>query len=1012
MLYKNRFWIFFISALILSCQPKLVIRGPQYDYTGMDRSTVDVHKTLEGFIYDTRQSGYPVKIDPRTRIDSLRVNAEKREINAYFSKHFSFVPFRDDNVKLVYEMIHKSLSRKYRTFRLTVFCLGVPLEQLIPNYYRPLRQNYDTTRLARIPEKRPLPVVRREKDISITKGLAGNHIAIWNSHGWYYSHDTHRWEWQRPRLFQTVEDLLPTSIVLPYLIPMLENAGAIVFTPRERDIQTNEVIVDNDSTAASGAGYSEKAEGNRFIWRTADSAGFAVGRPPYKAHENPFTFGTSRLTLTDTAETASAEWIPVIPDTGDYAVYVSYSAFALNTDDARYSIFHAGGSTDVRVNQQIGGSTWIYLGTFRFNRGSNAASGRVKLSNCSAQPDRIVSADAVRFGGGMGCISRGETVSERPRFMEAARYYLQFAGMPDSLVFDLNKNQDDYKDDYQCRAEYVNYLYGAPFGPNKNRNAKGLGIPIDLSLAFHTDAGISRTDTTIGTLSIYSIADADTNFRFPDGVSRMANRDFADILQSQIVEDIRSTFDPKWKRRQLMESQYSEAFRPNVPAALLELLSHQNLLDMKFILDPRFRFTIGRAIYKAMLRFLAVQNNREFTVQPLPVTHFRINLEKSGQARLEWQDQDDPLEPGAKAHSYRVYSRRSDGGFDNGRTTDHPSFVTDILEKGIIYSYKITAINDGGESFPSEILSVSNSGNDKPVVLIVNGFDRICGPAVIETPEFSGFANFIDPGVPDHFDLNFTGVQRDFDPSSVYRLNDAPGHGASGAELETTVIPGNTFDLAYLHGVSILHCGYSLTSCSDEVIADSMVRLADYTIVDWILGQEKETDWPKPEIDAIRGKAFKAFPRDLQHQIKKYTDLGGNLFISGAYVGQDLFRNKDAKHPDVVFGRTVLKMEWVDGHASENGLAYYAARNNHYFPAAISFNSDYHPKLYRVSSADAINPVNGSRTLFRYQENKFSAGIAYSGNYRLLLLGFPFESILAGSQRDHLMQAILNYFKK
>ncbi len=34
--------------------------------------------------------------------------------------------------------------------------------------------------------------------------------------------------------------------MLPYLVPMLENSGAVVMLPRERDVQKNEVIVDND----------------------------------------------------------------------------------------------------------------------------------------------------------------------------------------------------------------------------------------------------------------------------------------------------------------------------------------------------------------------------------------------------------------------------------------------------------------------------------------------------------------------------------------------------------------------------------------------------------------------------------------------------------------------------------------------------------------------------------------------------------------------------------------------
>ena len=67
------------------------------------------------------------------------------------------------------------------------------------------------------------------------KGLLGRHFAIWASHGKYYNLQKNEWEWQRPRLFGTNEDLFTQTIVVPYLMPMLENAGASVFSPRERD---------------------------------------------------------------------------------------------------------------------------------------------------------------------------------------------------------------------------------------------------------------------------------------------------------------------------------------------------------------------------------------------------------------------------------------------------------------------------------------------------------------------------------------------------------------------------------------------------------------------------------------------------------------------------------------------------------------------------------------------------------------------------------------------------------
>ena len=64
----------------------------------------------------------------------------------------------------------------------------------------------------------------------------------------------------RPNLFGTTEDLFTQTIVVPYLIPMLQNAGAIVFTPRERDWQKKEIIVDNDDPIKANY-YKETVNG-------------------------------------------------------------------------------------------------------------------------------------------------------------------------------------------------------------------------------------------------------------------------------------------------------------------------------------------------------------------------------------------------------------------------------------------------------------------------------------------------------------------------------------------------------------------------------------------------------------------------------------------------------------------------------------------------------------------------------------------------------------------------------
>ena len=73
--------------------------------------------------------------------------------------------------------------------------------------------------------------------------------------------------------------------------------------------------------------------------------------------------------------------------------------------DAEYLVIHQGRQTIFHVNQQMGGGTWVYLGTFDFDKGCDK-NNRVVVSNLSEQ-DGYVTTDAVRFGGGMGNIQRG-----------------------------------------------------------------------------------------------------------------------------------------------------------------------------------------------------------------------------------------------------------------------------------------------------------------------------------------------------------------------------------------------------------------------------------------------------------------------------------------------------------------------------------------------------------------------------------------------------------------------------
>ncbi len=1003
--------IFTIVSIILliSCQPKLVKRVPVYDYTGLSKNEIKVHKKVEKFLQYASHTGIPVKIFPGTRIDSVRVDERIKAIRIYLNKPFSFIPFREKNVRQIYTTINSMLGRKFKKFKVTIFTLETPIEELIPNFFRKQLLPWDKNRMPK-QHFRTKPVVRPVEDWQITHGLFGRNIVLWNSHGWYFNNKVGRWEWQRPRLFETVEDLLPSSFVLPYLVPMLENAGAHVFLPRERDIQSNEVIVDNDSTPPSGRFYAENVKDNLHFFQTGKEKGFAIGNPPYQSGQNPFLQGTYRFVLSDTVPSALVRWSPVIPKTGYYAVYISYHRDTNAVTDADYTVYHLGGQSKFKVNQTIGGSTWLYLGTFKFRQGLHPDSGSVVLSNQSQESGKWVTADAVRFGGGKGIVAREGATSGRPRFMEGARYYLQFAGMPDSLVYNLHADSNDYKDDYMSRPEYANFLYGKPFGPNRNRQVEGLKIPIDLSLAFHTDAGITNNDTTIGTLAIYSIFAADTQKVFPDGVSRLANRDFADILQTQIVDDIRAQFDSTWQRRALRDALYSESFRPNMPAALLELLSHQNFRDMQLALDPRFRFAVSRSIYKAMLKFINSRYQQPFVVQPLPVTHFKAEFDSLNRVVLSWKPQIDPLEPSARPEAYLIYTRIDSGGFDNGKLVRDTSVVISNVEPGKIYSFKVCALNAGGKSFPSEILAVYRNPKSSQTILIINGFDRICGPSYFQVDSIGGFLGWLDNGVPDRYDIGFTGYQFDLNLKSRFLTNDAPGFGASFADFETKIIPGNTFDFVYEHGKSIKAAGFSFVSCSDEALMDGRINPDHYPVLDLILGEEKHTPWPFTTGPQFNDSTFAAFPVKLQRVLQNYLVQGKGLLVSGAYAGSDLLSHQNPR--DVLFAKKWLRIEKAVDHAARLGLVKPALRDTLFKLPEFKFNTNYHPQIYQVESPDAIYPMGDARTCLRYSENGFSAGVAFKGAFRTITLGFPMETILNENLRNELMKQALKFLLK
>ena len=910
------------------------------------------------------------------RMVGYQLDHQKKTLVITADEFFACQEFTPEITANIYKKIKGEIPKVYRDYQLMVMTNGMTIDELIPNR---LSQNADKSRLWGDIDYDGEPWVKNiSSPVKVTHGLQNRHISLWASHGRFYDQARGYWRWQRPNLFSTTEDLYTHTIVVPYLIPMLEKAGAIVFTPRERDWQKQEIIVDNDGSKAN---YIEVTKGDK--WQTSKQPGFAFHTGTYTDGENPFVAGSARMVKTTSSKSrySLATYQPYFQKAGRYAVYVSYQTLENSIPDALYTVWHKGERTQFHVNQQMGGGTWVYLGTFDFDAGYSEFN-RVTVSNQSSEKG-IVTTDAIRFGGGMGNIERDGLTSQLPRALEGARYWSQWAGMP-YTVYSSKGGTNDYADDINVRSLTTNRLGG---GSCYMPTIEGLKVPIELSLAFHSDAGYAKDgEGLIGSLSICT-----TNHhegKLNAGISRMASRDLADALLSNETLDLKHKYG-QWNRRELFDRNYSETRLPEVPSAILEMLSHQNFPDMRYGQDPNFRFTLARSIYKTILRYVNDQHGRPFVVTPLAPDHFRVELKK-GVACLSWDAVNDLQEPTAKPTGYVVYTAIGDADFDNGTYVRGKTEHEVELEPGLLYHFKVAAVNRGGESFTTEVLSACSMPNTNKTVMIVNGFHRVSSPAIRNTPAEQGFDLDEDPGVTYGPTLGWSGRQINFDRKQM-GVEDG-GLGNSGEELTGMLIAGNDFNYVMTHAKAIASAKqYNIVSCSSEAVETGKVNLIGYDAVDLLLGLERH--------DGHSLKAYKTFTTHMQDALKRYTTHGGALLVSGAYVGTDMTQDADRQFLQNVLkstwgGRSQTKDNKVKGLGTE--MTYWKALNEEH---------------YAATSADILQPVKPAFTAMQYADG-YGAAIAYRSNCRLFVMGFPFECIEGEHKQASVMKGILNYLLK
>ena len=880
------------------------------------------------------------------------------------------------------------------------------------------------------------------------KGLRGHHISVWPSHGRYYNFKTHKWEWQRPKMFCTTEDLFTQSIVIPYLIPMLENAGAYVYMPKERDWQRNEYVVDNDRMAT---GYMEYSRAEK--WDTAPRPGFAPQTAAYKDGDRPFAQGTARIVPTTLdADVSKAYYKPNIAESGRYAVYVSYQTVPGSVDDAEYTVVHQGKATKFHVNQQMGSGTWVYLGTFEFDAYSTF-SNYVMLTNRSSRKG-FVTTDAVKFGGGMGNHSREGKTSGMPRSMECARYWAQYAGAPRAAICSKG-GYDDYGDDINVRSLTSNWLsYGSRTNPdskadadvaqtdtitlaeaaakayldsihatecdsvtlaNADSVAKAIAdsvarvplqkinvmngktatgkVPIEMQVGIHSDAGWAKDfKSVIGSLTICT-----SNFndkKLASGESRSKSYGLACDFLYDITREMKKHFG-RWEAREVRDRNYSETRLPAQASSIIEMLSHENFTDMRYGHDPYFKFVMARAIYKSILKNIARNSGKKAVVQPLPPKKLQVNMQRNV-VTLTWEAQNDSTEKTADPTSYNIYTRIGDTGYDNGKNVVARKYSF-AIQANKIYRFRVTAVNDGGESFPTEELVAYYNPEAKKTVLVVNAFNRLSSPAVVENDTLCGFDINEDIGLSYGRTTAWVGSQTVFEKSKAGKYN---GLGHSATELEGRYTAGNDFNYAFTHAEAISQCGaYNIISTSADAFADEQAP-RDIALTDIIFGNEKD--------DGHSLLPYKTFTPMMRQKIEQCKARKCPMMVSGSYIASDMQEDderawlRDNLHIELIGcdrdSIALLPNEKTDSVTAfgRQMTVYRHVNEEHYASVASDI----------IAPADSLSPQRAA-PLVAYASGASAAALCKDNGNAVFALGFPFECIKQRDDRLFVMRRIM-----
>ncbi len=606
-------------------------------------------------------------------------------------------------------------------------------------------------------------------------------------HGWIYYTSLGRFSTQRGNLYNTVEDFHNPEGANHYLVHYLENAGARVYTVRERDPGTAEQIVDDGDPAYAETGPVE-AGGRGF---SASASGWSYG-------SGPFDSGSTRRARQSSG--ARFTWAPTVPADGVYALYVSWVPDSENTASATYTIEHPGGTLTRSFDQRPHGWTWQYVETLWLPAGASLT---VHLDADGPVDDGWVSADGLRLGGGVGDIARYGTTTGRPRWEEGGILHTQYLGAP-TTVYDPYGSGDG--SDPSARSRWADWEH--PSGEDA------------VYLSWHSNAG-GGTGTSTYT------------YEGGSGAAIAGSDSFADLLQDELVDAIRAQWDSGWTDRGHRTAAFAEVNPANnneTPAALVELAFHDHVSDVEYLKDPVFRRDVSRAMYRAVVRYFADKDGTTPVFLPEPPEGLSVLHAGEGSLAVRWSAGAAGGVLGDPATGFRVYTSADGRSWDSGVDVSGTDTVLHP-DPGASLFVRVTAVNAGGESFPTEVMGAALSPDDLPPVLVVGAYDRFQITQLVRE------------------DVPVLGELQRFHPRRL-----------------------NPFDGVAAHGRALHAAGWPFDAVADERLPE--LELDRYRAIVWMAGEESTTD--------------EAVSDEQQALLADYLAGGGTLVLSGSEVLWDL----------------------------------------------------------------------------------------------------------------------------